>query len=211
MLNALLVNGKMNKEEVAPGIVLYSDVVPEINPLFIQDLEEGIISAGLEWLTAKVQSGNNTEQKIDVLTRNTNIIGIPYYNEYKEIDGSPSEIFYISLNNIFYQNFSHIEKDYENTYGITTTWHDQWGILKYGVGQKFTNHIDDHTDYHRRISTIFYLNDNYIGGEINFPRFHITIKPKANQMIIFPSTYVYNHSVSPVIEGERYAVVSWLK
>jgi predicted 2-oxoglutarate/Fe(II)-dependent dioxygenase YbiX len=61
------------------------------------------------------------------------------------------------------------------------------------------------------MSTVYYLNDNYTGGEINFPRFNVTFKPKANQMIIFPSTYVYNHSVSPVIEGQRYAVVSWLR
>ena len=55
------------------------------------------------------------------------------------------------------------------------------------------------------------MNDNYTGGEINFPRFGITFKPKANQMIVFPSNYVYNHSVSPVIEGSRYAVVGWLR
>jgi len=42
------------------------------------------------------------------------------------------------------------------------------------------------------------------------PRFDITFKPKANQMIVFPSNFMYKHSVSPVIEGERYAVVSWL-
>jgi len=97
------------------------------------------------------------------------------------------------------------------TYGIFSEWHDTYGILKYGKGQQFTNHIDDHPSYHRRVSTVYYLNENYTGGEINFPRFGITFKPKANQMIVFPSTYVYNHSVSPVIEGERYAVVSWMK
>lgn len=85
------------------------------------------------------------------------------------------------------------------------------GHLKIWSGTKFVNHIDDHQDYHRRVSTVYYLNENYTGGEINFPRFDIVFKPKANQMIVFPSTYVYNHSVSPVIEGERYAVVSWMR
>ena len=97
------------------------------------------------------------------------------------------------------------------TYKIGSDSHDTYGILKYGSGQQFTNHIDDSPKYHRRISTVYYLNENYTGGEINFPRFNITFKPKANQMLMFPSTYVYNHSVSPVIEGKRYAVVSWLK
>ena len=54
------------------------------------------------------------------------------------------------------------------------------------------------------------MNDSYTGGEIVFPRFNLTIKPEADAMIMFPSTYVYNHSVLPVTEGTRYSVVSWL-
>jgi len=113
--------------------------------------------------------------------------------------------------NVDTKNLVPLEINYQNSYGIGCSWHDSYQILKYGVGQKFTNHIDDHPDYHRRVSTLYYLNDNYSGGELNFPRFNLSFKPKANQMVIFPSTYVYNHSVSPVTEGERYAVVSWLR
>jgi predicted 2-oxoglutarate/Fe(II)-dependent dioxygenase YbiX len=98
-----------------------------------------------------------------------------------------------------------------SSFGIYFSNHDDYQILKYGKGQKFTNHIDDHPSYHRRVSSIYYINDDYEGGEINFPRFNISYKPKANEMIIFPSTYVYNHSVSEVLSGTRYAVVSWIK
>jgi Rps23 Pro-64 3,4-dihydroxylase Tpa1-like proline 4-hydroxylase len=55
------------------------------------------------------------------------------------------------------------------------------------------------------------MNDNYIGGEIKFPRFNVTHKPKANELLIFPSGYTYNHSVLPVESGTRYAIVGWLK
>jgi predicted 2-oxoglutarate/Fe(II)-dependent dioxygenase YbiX len=61
------------------------------------------------------------------------------------------------------------------------------------------------------MSTIFYMNDDYEGGEIEFPRFNVSHKPEKNELIIFPSTYVYNHSVLPVTSGTRYAVVSWLR
>jgi len=200
----------MQKEEIAPGIVVYSNVIENSDNLY-SDIEEGMASAKIEWQGAMVREGND-ENTVNNLTRNTSIIGIPYSGMIQE---SPlttlSEEFTVNLNNLFFENFDPIEKDYKASYGIATVWHDQYGILKYGEGQFFTNHIDDHQDFHRRISTIYYLNDNYVGGEINFPRFGITFKPKANQMILFPSTYVYNHSVSPVIEGERYAVVSWLK
>jgi predicted 2-oxoglutarate/Fe(II)-dependent dioxygenase YbiX len=55
----------------------------------------------------------------------------------------------------------------------------------------------------------FYLNEDYEGGEIEFGRFNLKIKPKANQMIMFPSNYIYNHTVHPVVSGTRYAVVAW--
>ena len=86
-----------------------------------------------------------------------------------------------------------------------------WQILKYGVGQHFVNHVDDSKGYPRTVSMSFYLNDNYEGGEIEFPRFGIQVKPEANQLIMFPSNYVYNHVVNPVTKGTRYAIVGWFE
>lgn len=198
----------MIKHEIAPGIIIYNDVIPNSETLHL-DIEEGILSANLKWGTASVKEG--TETHVNTMSRDTATIGIPYSNILKDDYSSFSSTFFTTLSNMFLENFEPIEKDYKNVYGISTTWHDSYGILKYGLGQKFTNHIDDHPDYHRRISSVYYINNDYIGGEINFPRFNLTVKPKANQMILFPSTYTYNHSVNEVTEGTRYAVVSWLK
>ena len=200
----------MNKEEIAPGIIVYSNVIPDSEKLYL-DIEEGIVSANVSWSAASVKEG--PDAGINTKTRDTQTLGVSYLGKNKDVSSvvNMSELFFINLNNIFFEGFDPIEKDYMNTYGIGSEWHDSYGILKYGEGQQFTNHIDDHPSYHRRVSTVYYLNDNYKGGEINFPRFNIVFKPQANQMIVFPSTYVYNHSVSPVTEGERYAVVSWLK
>ena len=199
----------MNKEEIAPGIVIYSDVIPDSEHLY-KDIEEGMASAGFSWGAASVKE--STDPMVNKKTRDTSTFGIPYKGKIEDASvQSMGDAFLNILNNIFFEHFDSIERDYMETYGIFTDWHDTYGILKYGEGQQFTNHIDDHPTYHRRISTVYYLNENYTGGEINFPRFGVTLKPKANQMIVFPSTYVYNHSVSPVIEGERYAVVSWMR
>jgi hypothetical protein len=200
---------KMIKEEIAPGIVVYSNVIPDSENLY-NDIEEGIVSAGLQWSDASVKEGEVSG--INKKTRDTSIFGISYLGKTENIvTNSLAETLSVSINNIFFEHFNPIEKDYMAMYGINIDLHDSYSVLKYGKGQQFTNHIDDHPSYHRRVSTIYYLNDNYSGGEINFPRFDINFKPKANQMLIFPSTYVYNHSVSPVIDGERYAVVSWIK
>lgn len=193
----------MIKEELAPGIVVYSDVLHEYETLPL-DIEEVISSGVVSWFAAAVDSGE------DKKVRDTDSIHIPYLSEFDGVYPTPRSFFEKNLSEIFFNSFSKFENDYKSSYGINFSDHSSYDILKYGEGQKFTNHIDHHPDYPRTISSVYYFNDNYDGGEINFPRFGIKFKPKANQLIMFPSTYVYNHSVSEVTSGVRYAVVSWI-
>jgi hypothetical protein len=197
----------MNKRTLAPGIVIYSDVISEFETL-PNDIEEGVVSAGLEWIPSQIKK--DADSVIDTDYRDTMIISIKYNDEIIENYSNLSEAFSSTLSNMFVSAFKPLEADYKSEYQLSTTWHDGYSILKYGKGQKFVNHIDDHKDYHRRLSWVYYINDDYTGGEISFPRFNITYKPKANELLLFPSNYVYNHSVLPVVEGTRYAVVSWL-
>lgn len=198
----------MDKKELAPGIVVYQNVIPESSSL-ASDIESSVSAGAVSWTAAYVKSSGDSE--VDTSKRDTLAIGIPYIENPEIVLSSASTAFNTSLSKMFFDNFSIVERDYKDSFGIATSWHDSYGILKYGVGQKFTNHIDDHPDFHRRVSFVYYMNDDYQGGEINFPRFNISYKPMANEMIVFPSTYVYNHSVNEVTDGTRYAVVSWAK
>lgn len=207
MRHVQLENGRMQKREIAPGIVIYSNLIENSESL-AKDIEEAIDSShgNLKWSPSYINVAGETKQDKDI--RDTYSISVPYEGNGAEgIRG----YFNDSLRETFFDAFDEVERDYRRTFGINFTKHDAYQILKYGVGQKFTNHIDDSEQNHRRISSIFYINDNYEGGEIVFPRFGITYKPAAGEAIYFPSTYVYNHSVKPVISGTRYAVVSWIK
>jgi hypothetical protein len=197
----------MDKVEIAPGIVIYKNVMSGSESL-VDNLEESVGTKAISWHKAYVSSEG--VPAIDTNTRDTETIGVPYSPNPKEDLSSPQQAFYSILGKTFFDAFDSIEKDYCRSYEVTITNHDEYQILKYGKGQKFTNHIDDNYAYLRRVSMIYYINDNYVGGEINFPRFNISYKPKANDLLVFPSTYVYNHSVSEVTDGTRYAVVSWL-
>ena len=199
----------MKKTEIAPGIVIYDDVINGYET-FCKDLEEGMASIGAVWTDASVRKGPG-ETTVDTKTRDTKSFGMQYNGKMLDNYSNMYEAFYSNLNNILFSSFDPIEKDYKGSFGVNAPAHDSYNILKYGIGQKFVNHVDDHQDYPRRVSTVYYANDNYTGGEILFPRFNIELKPKANQMILFPSTYVYNHSVVPVTSGERYSIVSWMK
>jgi predicted 2-oxoglutarate/Fe(II)-dependent dioxygenase YbiX len=197
----------MNKKEIAPGIVVYSDVIPDSQNLH-NDIEEAMASAGITWNKAFVRSGD--ENKLEETSRNTDTIVIPHVKEPSQDLSSMTASFYTNMSNIFLENFFPIEEDYKAMYGVGVRTHEAYSLLKYGVGQYFVNHVDDYFDGPRRVSHVHYFNEDYTGGEIEFPRFGIVYKPKANESIFFPSGYVYNHSVNPVISGTRYAVTSWM-
>lgn len=54
------------------------------------------------------------------------------------------------------------------------------------------------------IGTVFYLNDDYIGGELYFPKQNIVFKTKARGAYFFPGDMHYIHGVNVVKEGCRY-------
>ena len=51
----------------------------------------------------------------------------------------------------------------------------------------------DHPTKYRTYSAIFYINDDYEGGEIYFPNWDIEIKPKTGSLVIFPSNEEYKN------------------
>lgn len=63
--------------------------------------------------------------------------------------------------------------------------------------------------YRYNVSVLLYPNDNYDGGEITFPEYGITLKPKAGDLIIFPGNNYYQHTVEMVKSGIRYTMPSW--
>ena len=87
---------------------------------------------------------------------------------------------------------------------------EPYGLLRYSSGQQYVRHYDGGTGSSRSISVLIYLNDEYEGGEIEFPHFNLKIKPKAGTLILFPSNYAYSHIAHPIISGTKYAIVTWL-
>ena len=93
-------------------------------------------------------------------------------------------------------------------------------FLGYPVGGHYKAHNDGESfNYETRqwekcmdrdVSFLFYLNDQYGGGELEFCDLGLTIKPKRGMMIAFPSYKDFPHKVHPVTWGHRYTLVSWV-
>jgi 2OG-Fe(II) oxygenase superfamily len=56
------------------------------------------------------------------------------------------------------------------------------------------------------IAGLFYINDDYVGGELYFPNQGIQFKPKAGAAYFFPGDMNYIHGVTPIESGIRYTV-----
>jgi predicted 2-oxoglutarate/Fe(II)-dependent dioxygenase YbiX len=85
------------------------------------------------------------------------------------------------------------------------------GIRKWNTGENQGVHADGETadgwpgfNYIVDYGSIIYLNEDYEGGELFFPKYNIHMKPQPGTLIFFPSTNMYAHGVTEVTDGVRY-------
>lgn len=93
---------------------------------------------------------------------------------------------------------------------------DYLGLVRWKIGDYQEPHADGenpggdkHPFHWRNFGCVYYLNDNYEGGEIYFPNQELEIKPKPNTLVFFPGTLEYLHGVKPIVEGVRYTLTSF--
>jgi len=58
---------------------------------------------------------------------------------------------------------------------------------------------------------VFYINDNFDGGEINYINKDIVLKPVENSIIVHPAYNDYKHGVHPVTSGNRYCITDFFR
>lgn len=115
-----------------------------------------------------------------------------------------------------------IEQYIVKDFGQFSKWFNGWGgytkvrFNKYDVGTKMAlhcDHIHSMFDGSRRgiptLSVLGALNDDYEGGDLIFWDSE-KIELKAGQIMIFPSNFMYPHTVTTVTKGTRYSYVSWV-
>jgi predicted 2-oxoglutarate/Fe(II)-dependent dioxygenase YbiX len=95
-------------------------------------------------------------------------------------------------------------------------------ILSYSVGGHYRPHVDGESLWQtpndeliwkksmdRDLSMVFFLNDDYEGGDFVFPDLKVRIRPEPGMLVSFPSNHYYKHGVEPVTKGNRYSIVCW--
>lgn len=66
----------------------------------------------------------------------------------------------------------------------------------------------EHTDVYP-LATLLYLNDDYSGGELSFPKHGIEFKPERGSLVVFNGGGEYAHEVKKIEDGDRYVLVGF--
>ena len=155
----------------------------------------------------EAQIGGEVENKIDFNVRRAHTLAL------SNLNNSISNVHWFNLLlNFFNKNLRQYQIDtniidyaYKNIFDI--------GILKYENSGFYTWHTDHFAEIPRTMSCILLLNNDYEGGNLCFRNpdgsgeWEVEVKP--NRMIIWPSNFLYPHTVKPVTKGKRYSVVAW--
>lgn len=112
-------------------------------------------------------------------------------NQHDIIKSITKKINTIFENKFYIQMIRHINKT-----TLETTWH---------------RHYDGESGKGTEYGVIIYLNDNFEGGELFYPKLNYTYKPKAGDLVIHPGSEEYTHEVNPLISGERYTLTTFLR
>jgi|TARA_E500000318_G_C3546850_1_gene207092 Rps23 Pro-64 3,4-dihydroxylase Tpa1-like proline 4-hydroxylase len=117
---------------------------------------------------------------------------------------------YNYLRKIFADNAMNFLKERNIFHSFT----DQFEIhlLKYYENNFYNLHSDYAKDAPRELSFSLLLNDDYEGGDFIFlfknKEYPVTVEK--NNLLIFPSNFIYHHRISKVTKGVRKAVVGWI-
>lgn len=192
-------------EDFGSGIVVYRDVLPK-------DMK--IITRLEEVLDADSNPYSYSEAKVGYGMR------MPEYRDCQDfkfkktdISGDQSEA---SLklqqlwDEVYFRQLQAV-KHYSRTYNIgELRYWEAMNFIKYGPGQHFQEHHDNGYSYNCILSAVSYPNDDYEGGELFFRLQNLNIKPKAGDLYLFPSNFMYPHRAMPVHSGTKYSIVTML-
>ena len=193
----------MQKIEIGYGIWLYENVFPKSLNL-IERVEDTIEkSNGLySWKEAMV----GWKKKVPEY-RNCLDFKISKSNNISIIKNKSS----LKAQSIWQDSYDAQKEcldDYSKMYNIKLNYWEAFNFVKYTDGHHFEEHSDHGDAYVCTVSGVGYLNDDYEGGELFFPKLNIYIKPKAGQLYLFPSSFIYSHKSMPIKSGIKYSLVT---
>lgn len=124
--------------------------------------------------------------------------------ENPEID----KVFFDAVGNVLKK---YVEQNKHFNTGLTTEDTGYTHLLYVGSQKGEYKEHTDSADIVPRVLTIsFILNEDYDGGDFVFFGGQYVVKKKTASAVVFPSNFCFPHAVTPVTNGNRHAVITWI-
>lgn len=192
-------------EELGPGILVFRDNLPE-DMKIIERLEEVLLDESnyYNYMEAMVGYGMKIPEYRDCFD-------FKYKKTDIEHDTSEASLKLQQLWQDVYDRQLEAVKYYCRKYNIgELRYWEAMNFVKYGPKQHFMEHHDQGYSYNCVLSSVAYPNDNYEGGELYFRLQNLNVKPKAGDLYLFPSNFMYPHQAKVVHSGTKYSIVTML-
>lgn len=180
-----------------------------ISPQGLQEIISHIKKSNAEDLSVfdaeKTNKTGQTSWIVDKETRDTQIV--------------PMEQLYPKIEELLRNTVKNIINPY---YEVEVSSSEIPQILSYSIGGHYKPHIDGESIWvtpkgekiwkkstDRDLSMVFFLNNEFEGGDFVFPDLKVRVRPEPGMMVCFPSNHHYLHGVEPVTKGKRYSIVTW--
>lgn len=186
------------------GLNVYHNVFSEEDSKRYINVLESNLSGGKKYKWNEAQVTNSTTP----IKKARDCVDFKYKQSDLGLkDESNAEL--IDLHEEIYQKLKVCIDDYARYWGINVVYYEAFNFVKYeGEGTHFNIHADHGPAYNCTVSAVIYINDDYVGGDLKFPRLdNLVYKPKVGDIAVFPSNYIYEHASLPMESGTKYCVV----
>ncbi len=157
---------------------------------------------------------SETASGLDQLIRNSDTFRLSHHVAYA---GLVSDIGAISADKLVHESVQRVLNVYSEGNRIMVSRDQGYLVVRYTEGGFYGLHYDSaglrekHPElWDRRVTYIAYLNDDFEGGELVFPAYGVTVRPRAGLVVMFPSGYTHLHRAMPVRGGRKYIATTWL-
>lgn len=192
-------------EDLGSGIFVYRDVLPESMNI-INRLEDVLLDPNNNYGYSEAMVGYGMK--------------MPEYRDCQDFKYKKTDIMHDSSveslklqtlwEDIYFRQLQAV-KHYCKAHNIgELRYWEAMNFVKYGPGQHFQEHHDNGYSYNCILSAVSYPNEGYEGGELYFRLQNLNIKPKAGDLYLFPSNFMYPHRAMPVFSGTKYSIVTMM-
>lgn len=199
----------MFKSNPSPGIFIYEDFYPQASDLLAVVKEiAGWEYSAVPWMNSTHGDGTRGGPK-PAADGYRNCVESTVFNVFQFADEDHAPLreelkeYQMALNSV--------TSEINTSYGVGFKGDEGLKVLRYDKDIEYEVRVDPHLHNARLLTAHMFLNDDFTGGQIEFPYHDITVQPKAGTLVVFPPSWSYSFTAHPVKDGEKYVLLTWYR